>query len=76
MAQIGVYAEFPGFCKDCGAQGIENFYDNRADVDQRIGQRKKIGPDFKCKSCDGGSGKESPIFRPGSYDYNQAVKNG
>lgn len=75
MAQVGYYAEFPGFCKDCGAQGIGNFYDNRGDVDQRIAAREKIGPDFKCKNCGGGNGKGKPLYRPGSYDYNQAIKN-
>lgn len=70
MAQVGYYAQFPGFCKECGAQGIESFYDNRQDVDGRIGQGRKIGPDFKCKNCGNG------IFRPGSYDYNQALKSG
>lgn len=70
VSQVGYYAQFPGYCKDCGAQGVESFYDNRADVDDRIKAGKKIGPDFKCKNCGNG------IFRPGSYDYNQAIKKG
>ena len=69
-AQVGTYAAFPGFCKECGAQGIESFYDNRADVDGRIAKGLKIGPDFKCKQCKNG------LFRPGSYEYNEAIKSG
>ena len=67
---IGVYAETPTFCKDCGKT---EFFDNRAAMDNNIQLGKKIGPDFKCKACDGGNGNEKPIYRPGSYDYNKAV---
>jgi len=67
---IGVYAETPTFCKDCGKT---EFFDNRAAMDQNIQAGKKIGPDFKCKACDGGNGNEKPIYRPGSYDYNKSV---
>ncbi len=67
---IGVYAETPAFCKDCGKT---EFFDNRAAMDQNIQAGKKIGPDFKCKACDGGNGNEKPIYRPGSYDYNKSV---
>ncbi len=70
---VGVYADAPAFCKDCGAQGIDAFWDNRAAMDVKIGEGKKIGPDFKCRTCEGGNGNEKPIYRPGSYDYNKAV---
>lgn len=72
VAQIGMYADEPQFCKDCGER---DFYDNRSDVDEKIRQRQRIGPDFKCKKCGGGNGKGKPVFRPGSYDYNQAVSS-
>ena len=67
---VGVYPEIPTFCKDCGKT---EFWDNRAQNDDKIGKGAKIGPDFKCKACEGGSGTQKPIYRPGSYDYNQAV---
>ena len=67
---VGVYAEVPTFCKDCGKT---EFFDNRAAMDKNITEGKKIGPDFKCKACDGGNGNEKPIYRPGSYDYNKSV---
>ena len=67
---IGVYAETPVFCKDCSKT---EFFDNRAAMDQNIQAGKKIGPDFKCKACDGGNGNGKPIYRPGSYDYNKTV---
>lgn len=76
MAQVGYYADFPGFCKDCGQQGTDAFYDNRTEQDQKIQAGQKIGPDFKCRHCGGGNGKGKPLFRPGSYDYNQAVGSG
>jgi hypothetical protein len=75
VAQIGVYPPEPTFCKDCGAQGLASFYDNRQEVDTKIRDRQKIGPDFKCRHCSGGNGKGKPIYRPGSYDYNQAIGN-
>lgn len=64
MALIGYYPEEPTFCKHCGNR---DFYDNRLDMDEKIRQGKKIGPDYKCKQCSKG------VFRPGSYDYNQSV---
>ncbi len=69
---VGVYPEIPTFCKDCGKT---EFWDNRVQNDDKITKGKKIGPDFKCKNkeCEGGSGNGSPIYREGSYDYNQAV---
>ncbi len=67
---IGVYPEVPAFCKDCA--GVE-FWDNRAQNDTKIGAGQKIGPDFKCKKCEGGNGSGKPLYRPGSYDYNQNV---
>ncbi len=70
---VGVYAEAPAFCKDCGAQGLGEFWDNRAAMDTKINEGKKIGPDFKCRTCEGGNGNEKPIYRPGSYDYNKSV---
>ncbi len=70
---VGVYAPAPAFCKDCGAQGLDAFWDNRAAMDTKISEGKKIGPDFKCRTCEGGNGNEKPIYRPGSYDYNKAV---
>jgi hypothetical protein len=73
VAQVGYYAVEPQFCKDCGNQGLESFWDNRTDIDAKITAGQKIGPDFKCKSCNGGNGKGKPLYRPGSYDYNQAV---
>lgn len=81
MAQVGYYATEPTFCRDCGAQGLEAFFDNRTDIDTRIQAGQKIGPDFKCKSCGGGNGpnkqgKATPIYRPGSYPYNQAIGSG
>ena len=67
---IGVYPEIPTFCKDCGKT---EFWDNRVQNDDKVNKGQKIGPDFKCKACEGGSGTGKPIYRPGSYDYNQAV---
>ncbi len=67
---VGVYPEIPTFCKDCGKS---EFWDNRVQNDDKIGKGKKIGPDFKCKDCEGGSGNGSPIYREGSYDYNKIV---
>lgn len=73
VAQVGYYAEQPTFCKDCGHQ---EFYDNRGEVDQAIQNRERAGPDWRCKSCRGGSGKKGGIFRPGTYEYNNAIKAG
>jgi len=73
IAQPGVHAVTPQFCKDCGAQGLEAFWDNRVENDTKQANGQKIGPDFKCKTCSGGNGKGKPLYRPGSYDYNQAV---
>jgi hypothetical protein len=75
IAQVGVYAQFPSFCGEdikggCGASGVENFYDNRADNDMKIQTGQKVTPDFKCKKC------KSGYFRPGSYDYNQNIGGG
>ena len=67
---VGVYPEIPTFCKDCGKT---EFWDNRVQNDDKVNKGQKIGPDFKCKACEGGSGTGKPIYRPGSYDYNQAV---
>ena len=80
IAQVGMHAVTPTFCRDCGAQGLEAFWDNRVQNDEKQAEGKKIGPDFKCKTCEGGNGpnkqnKPTPIYRPGSYDYNQAVGN-
>lgn len=69
VAQPGYYADPPSFCKECGNR---DFFDNRSDVDQRISQGKRIGPDFKCKNRDCGKG----VWRPGSFEYNEAVKAG
>ncbi len=68
MAQVGYYPETPAFCKDCGER---DFYDNRTDIDDKIKAGKRIGPDFKCKAC-----KKGGVWRPGSYDYNEALKGG
>ena len=65
VAQVGAYAPPPAFCKSCGNK---EFYDNRAEGDQKILAMARLGPDWKCKSCDKG------VFRPGSYDYNQIIK--
>jgi hypothetical protein len=73
IAQPGVHAVTPTFCKDCGNQGLESFWDNRTQNDEKQAAGQKIGPDFKCKNCDGGNGKGKPLYRPGSYDYNQRV---
>ncbi len=80
IAQVGMHAVTPTFCRDCGAQGLEAFWDNRVQNDENQAEGKKIGPDFKCKTCEGGNGpnkqnKPTPIYRPGSYDYNQRVGN-
>jgi hypothetical protein len=64
MAQVGYYADNPQFCKECGQR---EFYDNRTDNDTKINERRKVSPDWKCKNCGHG------VWRPGSYDYNQAV---
>jgi len=76
MAQVGYYAETPQFCKDCGSQGAESFFDNRVRGDENITAGKFLGPDFKCRNCEGGNGKNKPIYRPGSYNFNQALKGG
>ncbi len=82
VAQVGYYAVEPTFCRDCGAQGLEAFFDNRTDIDTRIQAGQKIGPDYKCRNCGGGngpskkSGKPTPIYRPGSFQYNEAVGGG
>ncbi len=82
MAQAGYYAPEPTFCRDCGGQGLEAFYDNRTDIDTKIQAGQPIGPDFKCRNCGGGNGpgkktgKPTPIYRPGSYPYNEALKSG
>lgn len=69
MAQYGVYADPPGFCKECGQT---EFYDNRQTGDANIMAGKPLGADWKCKnpSC------EKRYYRPGSYPYNQALKGG
>ena len=70
MAQYGVHAEYPQFCKGCG--GTE-FYDNRAEGDEALLAGKKLGPDWKCKnpSC-----PRPRVYRPGSFPYNEALKGG
>ena len=73
IAQVGYYHPDPIFCKDCGNQGLESFWDNRLEIDEKIKKGQKIGPDFKCRNCNGGNGKGKPLYRAGSYDYNQAV---
>lgn len=67
MAQYGVHAPFPGFCKKCGHT---EFFDNRAEQDQKLLAGQGIGPDWKCKNVACGA----KVYRPGSYPYNQAIK--
>ena len=78
ISQVGIYGAEPTFCRDCGAQGLAAFEDNRLQFDDNIKAGKKIGPDFKCLTCGGGAGtnkagKATPIYRPGSCNYNQQV---
>ncbi len=65
MAQVGYYPDTPAFCKDCGNR---EFYDNRTEIDNKVKAGQKIGPDFKCKECNKG------VWRPRSFDYNEALK--
>jgi len=60
----GFPAPQPPFCKSCGHK---DFYDNVAEVEARLIEGKKIGPDWACKGCGKG------VFRANSYDYNAAV---
>ena len=68
MAAVGTYAPPPGPCGDCG---MNDWWDNRADVDGRINTGQKVGPDWKCKNqqCKHG------VFRPGTFAYNKSVGN-
>lgn len=67
---LTAYAEKPDFCKNCGNR---EFYDNRMEQDQKMAQGQKIGPDWKCKNPDC---TKPGVWRPGSYDYNQARDQG
>lgn len=71
MAQYGVPAQRPRFCGEGRKQGEgcggQDFYDNRSENDGKILKAQKIGPDWKCKSC------ELKYYRPGSYPYNKAL---
>lgn len=69
VATVGVYANHPVRCLKCGNT---EFWDNRADVDQRIQEGKKVGPDWKCKNqqCKNGT------FRDGTYTYNKTAGQG
>ena len=66
MAAVGVYANYPGPCEKCGQN---DWWDNRSDVDSRIQQGIKVGPDWKCKNqqCKHG------VYRPGTFQYNKTA---
>lgn len=65
LAEVGVYAQRPQFCDECGQQ---DFYDNTGDNDTKQERGEKLSPDYKCKNCGHG------VWRPGSYEYNQSAR--
>jgi hypothetical protein len=65
LAEVGVYAQRPQFCDECGER---DFYDNTGDNDAKQERGEKLSPDYKCKACGHG------VWRPGSYEYNQSAR--